>query len=346
MAFYFNEDARVHVNLSNYAWNVIHEDMFVFCRDDLANLSGFINDIILSYYQEADASIQTRCDEIASNYEQLLSEESVNMKIDPSIQYSVIDVVTRSFKNRVIDKINSYPKDKYKKIKLRKNVAEILLDSQEYSFYEDNVSNYIKAIIEEFVRLPFLKRESIICKENHDLIEKAIHSHKRLKIIVGTKKEFEVIPYQITTDKLGMFNYLIGIDVNTKQPVSYRISRLKIKLLSKIGKINKTYEEAILSKLAIVDASFLTKETERIVVRFDSYGLSKYNNQLHMRPQYIEQLDDNCFVFNCSTDQAKFYFLKFGSSALILEPEWLSKSFRNFYNYALQRYNDYFDSNK
>lgn len=340
MGFYFNEDFRIHINLSNYAWNIIYEDMFNFCRDDLDNISGFINDIILNFYQDANASLQIRCDEISSNYEELLSESNLNMKIDPSIQYSVIDFITTSFKTNVIKELNAYPKDSHKKIKLRNATAKILNESQDDPFYNGNAGSYIKALLEEYTRLPFIKREAIFCKQNFETINKAIQSKKQLRITTRTNKEFEAIPYKIMTDRLGIFNYLVAIDSSSHQPVAYRISKVSLKAISKSGRINKESENIINQKLLESDVSFLSKDNIRVIVRLDQYGVQKYNSQLHMRPSYTEILDDGRYVFNCSEDQIKFYFIKFGSSAVIEEPVRLAKTIRNFYRYALNRYQD------
>lgn len=338
MGFYFNEDYRIHINLSNYAWNIIHEDMFNFCRDELTNISGFINEIILNYYQDANASLQIRCDEISSNYEELLSETNLNMKVDPSIQYSVVDFVTTSFKTKVIKELNAYPKDSHKKIKLRNATAEMLQESQEDSFYDGNAGSYIKGLLEEYVRLPFIKREAIYCKKNFEIINKAIHDRKQLRITTRTGKEFEAIPFKVMTDRLGIFNYLVAIDSTSHQPVAYRVSKVKLKTISKTGKIDKKAESIINQRLLESDVSFLTKNNIRVVIKLDQYGIQKYNSQLHMRPSYTEILEDGRYVFNCSEDQIKFYFIKFGSSAVIEEPLALAKSVRNFYRYALNRY--------
>jgi hypothetical protein len=341
MGFFFNDDYRVHINLSNFAWNILNEDMFNFIRDDLNNLSGFINDIFLNFYSEANSSIAYKCDELSSHYEELLSEKSISAKLDPSILYSLIDVVTANYKKQITSIINDYPKERYRKIKLRKNVASILEESDESLYYDNNVGNYLKAIIEEYARLPFLYRENIICKHNYEIINTALRNNKQIRISVRSGKDFEILPYKILNDRLGIFSYLVGIDAESKQTVSYRISKAKMKLLSKSSKITTELKKTISEKISISDVSFLTKDVTRIVVELDEYGIQNYNNQLHMRPNYIELIDSNKFVFNCSTDQIKFYFLKFGSSAKVLEPESLAKSFYKFYKYALSRYQEY-----
>ena len=99
-------------------------------------------------------------------------------------------------------------------------------------------------------------------------------------------------------------------------------------------------EKLILDKLLEVDVSFLTKEVIKVIVQLDKYGVQKYNSQMHMRPNFIDIIDGDKYVFNCSIDQIKFYFLNFGSSAKVLEPESLARSFYGFYKYALSRYED------
>lgn len=338
MGFFFNLDSRIHINLSNYAWNVINEDMFNFYRDDLDNISGFINDVIENFHENANCSIQLRCDEISNNFEELLTDESLKLNIDGSIFYSVINVATDSFKKKAINIINSYPKGTYRKIKLRKNTAIYLQECQEDIFFDGNVGYYIKALIEEYVRLPFNHRENIHCRYNMDLINKAQYSKKQLKIRVRSGKEFEAIPFKIETDKLGIFSYLVAIDVQSRKPVAYRISKCKMNIQSKSGKISKQEEDYLNKKLIETDVTFLTNDTTRVVLKLDKYGIQKYNSQLHLRPSYIEKLEDNRYVFDCSLDQIKYYFIKFGSSVIIEEPNELVDYFRKFYTYALRNY--------
>lgn len=340
MGFIFNTDLRVHLNLSTYAWNIIQEDMFNFSRDSIDNVSGFINDIIENFYTIANSSIQLRCDEISSEIEDLLSDPSLDMKIDGSILYSVISASTKSFKKKVMTEINSYPKGAYKKIKLRKVFSDYLqLSSNEDIYYDGNIGNYIKALVEEYTRQPFISRERIQSKSNIDLINKAISTKKMLKVKVRSGKDYETIPYGIETDRLGMFNYLVGLDSITRRPVAYRISKSTFAISSKNGRLTKDDELHITNKLSSSDVSFLTNEQSKIIVRLDEYGIKKYNSQLHLRPSFIENIG-NKYIFECSEDQIKYYFLKFGSSAVIEEPKKLRDHFRSFYKYALKNYQE------
>ena len=338
MGFQFNDEDRIHINLSEYAWSIINEDIFDFCPEYIGKLSGFINDIICNFHATADASIQDRCDEVSSEYEEILSDKSLNKLIDPSVQYTLIDLVTSKLKRKIIATINSYPKGSYRKIKLRNETKALLEDSQNDVFYQGTVGIYIKALIEEYSRLSFNDREKIICRSKFSTILYSINNKKQLRIKVRSGKEFKAIPYQIMTDKLGAFSYLVGVDSDTKQPVAFRISKSEFKAISANGTIKSEYKMAILEKLKDSDVSFLSRENTRVVIRLNKYGIQKYNNQIHMRPAFVEKIGPDRYVFNCSVDQIKFYFQKFGSSAVIEEPEDLAKNFRDFYYYALQTY--------
>lgn len=338
MGFQFNDEDRIHINLSEYAWSIISEDIFDFCPEYIGKLSGFINDIICNFQGAADASIQDRCDEISSEYEEILSDKSLNNLVDPSVQYTLIDFVTSKLKRRIINTINSYPKGHYKKIKLRNETKALLEDSRNDVYYQGAVGIYIKALMEEYSRLSFNDREKIICKSKINAILYSINNKKQLRIKVRSGKEFRAIPYQIMTDKLGAFSYLVGVDSETKLPVAFRISKSQFKVISARGTIRNEYKTAIYEKLNDSDVSFLSQENTRIVIRLNKYGIQKYNNQIHMRPTYVEKIGSDRFVFNCSVDQIKFYFLKFGSSAVVEEPKDLAKNFRDFYYYAIQAY--------
>lgn len=334
MQFILNNESRVTLNLSLYAYNILNEDSLFFFKDKKNYISTIVNKVFLNYYLEAKASIKSYCDELDQKYSSIL-EDTINSKT----QYSVIQKLIDSKKKEIINEIESYPKEKSVPIKFNKEARKIILDSEEADNYKACLAHYIKAIIEEYTHLPFYQREKIIYKDKFEVVEQAINKKKQLKVIVASNKKFDIIPYKITTDKLSMFNYIVGYYPNEDKVVSYRISRADVKQICKSGIIKAKTKKIIEDKISKYDIPFLTAEPSEddICIELDKTGMSKYNSQLHMRPAY-NRIEGNKYYFSASKKQIKYYFFKFGKNAKVLEPKSLAKEFEDFYKNALNKY--------
>ncbi len=336
MEFVINEENRITLNLSLYAFNILNDDLLIFFDENKQTKSTIINKIFINYYLDARASIKSYGDALSQKFSEILNET-----LDKNKQYSVIQCLVDHKKKESMDEINSYPKGKSLNIKFNKHAREKILKSEEADNYKGCLSHYIKAIVEEYARLPFYQREKIIYKDKFKLIEEAINDKKQVKITVASNKNFDIIPYKITTDKLYMFNYIVGYYPDNESVVSYRISRAEITPLRKGGVIKGKKKEMIEDKISKYDIPFLTSQEsdETICVELDKRGISKYNTQLHMRPMY-DKKEGNKYYFSTSENQILFYFLKFGNSAKVLEPKSLADEFKAFYKSALKNYNN------
>ena len=362
MGFYINEldvNVKQHVNLSNYAWSVIDEDIINFNNSmDKSSFSGFLNTIFKNFYQKSDASISLRNIELLEKLNSLYNLDKKNQK-DKLLTNSFITTLINFNSDNLIKRVKSYPKDEGRKFRLNKDSVEILRESIEVNNYTNSIGLYLKAIYEDYALKPTYIRERIYYKDFIDLIENSINLKKKLKVTLIDKlnnsdeivnRKFYISPYKIKQDKNNMFNYLVCYseeildsgEVLDKKLTSFRISRFKkmdimSSMNSFISKDNiKRIEDALLNN----DVQYLVSDLIDIKIKFTNKGLESFNRQIYMRPNNFEIVDNNTILFKCSEVQAINYFFKFGKNIEILEPKSLRDKFIYRYSKALDIYKE------
>ncbi|MCL2662352.1 MAG: WYL domain-containing protein [Oscillospiraceae bacterium] len=176
------------------------------------------------------------------------------------------------------------------------------------------------------------------------------------------EKPLYILPHSLETDKLSMYNYLIGyarptasfpgtVDSEHFTLESFRLSKIQRAEIDRqqkagSGKLNPEQLRKIKESRAKHGTMFIADEDKihEIVVRFTDEGKRKYINQVHMRPsRYIDserngKVNSDIYVFRCTTHQAMAYFFKFGSDAEILSPSFLREQFKQEYAKAARIY--------
>ena len=80
-------------------------------------------------------------------------------------------------------------------------------------------------------------------------------------------------------------------------------------------------------------------DREPIKVRLTNKGKALFDKIYPYRPT-PKSVDGDVYTFDCSANQALYYFERFGDSALILSPKKLGIFMRNYYFYAYKAYRD------
>ena len=341
MAFIICDDQKQNINLSDYAWNCIYEDMMNFFDGDSSktNLSGFLNIVFKNYYQFSNASISFRINEYKDELNTIFQNEEFN-SIESNILKKIQKNLISSFSKKMKKIENKYPKGEYRKFRLNNaNYSYLTEESTEDKYYQSSSGHYLKLLFEEYTRLTYSEREHIFFRHTFETISDAITNNCLLKLTIKNGKKFEVIPYAIENDKIGILNYLVGYTLDNN-PCSFRISRItNISMLrSKKVKLNNNQKQIIDNILHTQGPQFLAGQIIPIVIKFSDIGLNNYKTQIHLRPKVSNKLDDNTFMFNCSEVQAIYYFFKFGREITIISPKSLRDKFTRFYHAALKNY--------
>lgn len=222
----------------------------------------------------------------------------------------------------------------------------VLFPCREDKYYNDKAGKYVKAVIEEYCRLPLSRRSEICFRDILDTIQNACDNSLILKIRTHSSDLIYVYPYGVQLDTSTGHHYLVGYrakhteeKISAKKMVSLRLSNIQdiraLKDHSFISSDNRArLEKAIRENgCAYIDSGkacdievFLTREGKRL-----------YNTQPANRPVYRE-IKGDIYKFHCTPYQIRVYFFKFGIDARIISPADLANRFRDDYLKAAEQY--------
>ena len=222
-------------------------------------------------------------------------------------------------------------------------------ECNEENYYQRR-GEYIKCVLEEYARLPYVERERIYFSQFITEIQNAISNKNQLQIKTDKDKIFSVWPYKILCDPLNTANYLVGLGYCKEykkeediKPCSFRISSLKSvtskSVTSKSAFPKQLRWENLSQAIASSGVQFLMGTDTEIIVKLTQNGVNKYHRLIHLRPTYTRKQENKQeYVFQCTAAQAEFYFFKFGKDAAILKTDWLRKKFEKMYVEAANAY--------
>lgn len=334
MAFFIsNDEQKQHLNLSGFAFSILENDRIVF---GLQNFASIINTIFYNFKDDAKASISIALDKRRSELTQVLE------KLENPYGEKALARLLTAYKEELLNTVTSYGKGQSFKFRINNENYEYLTSDdrcQEEQYYDEHIGKYIKALIEEYARLPFVAREQIYFAERIERIETAIEKNKWIKVKMQSGAEYDVRPFKLLADKNNTYNYLVALSKDGKA-WSYRISNLKdIKVIkSKAAKINHSEKALLHKELEKKGVQFLGNDSEKIKVLLTDAGKKMYNSMLFLRPDYIDVEEESIYCFDCTALQIEFYFFKFGKEARIVEPQHLKEKFINGYADAMKFY--------
>ncbi|MBM6938932.1 WYL domain-containing protein [Pseudoflavonifractor phocaeensis] len=333
---------KQHLNLSTLAYEVISSDMFTFGEE---KLSGFINTVFEYYYPLAEASIGRSLNRLIGELDKCLS----NIPGDEKTKQQVLERLVSQKKERLIEKAKSYESGKTFKFWLNKRNLEYLTERNseccEERYYTKR-GKYIKCVLEEYARLPYIDREKIYFSPLMEEIQAAIRDKSQLRVVTGRDVIYSVYPYDILSDPLSTTNYLVGYctrygnSEDEKRPCSFRISALKSirQEKSKSAFLKASLWKQLSQTITSRGVQFLVGNETEIHVKLTKAGVTKYRRQTHLRPPFVREQDNGIYVFQCTTAQAEFYFFKFGKDAEIIHPAELRNKFKIMYEAAINTY--------
>ena len=345
----YQEDKQ-YLNLSEYAYQIIRSDMLSF---NCEKIGTFVNQIFHNYYPDAEATISQTLKKKRDEWTAMLS--------DLADCESAVECLLEAEKNRLLEKVNSYPKEQTLKFRLNNENYEYLApDKCEDPFatvtatcpeaeYYPRSSIYMKAVLEEYARKTYYEREGIYYRDIITEIQNALSRDMELRVTIQNGARFYVRPHSIAPDKQCIYHYLVGLSYPvTGKPsdagiFSFRLSRIqKISLhdtVNRSGFIKKATKAEISRLIQEKGAPFVGGSTNTIQVQLTQQGERMYNTILHLRPSYLSREENGphtIYTFECTPQQIEMYFLRFGPDAKILSPEFLAQRFRDFYYSAWQ----------
>lgn len=334
-----SQDCQQRINLSTEALGIMESDMFTF---GIKKRSTFLNHVFNNFYEDADASIEIQCDKERQKLLGILGNFQDREK--------VVECLIKDYKEKLIQRSESYPKEKDIKFRINNENFKYLTEDDTYheeKHYDKRIGKYFKAVIEEYARKTYRERERVYFSEFFLKIKEAIDEKHQISVELFNESIHRISPYKIVVDPLSMYHYLVGEEyANKEEPewktrlFSYRISN--IMGIKPIRSKNKSFSEKEKRKmneeLIKRGPQFMSNEVSEVRVRLTKNGIDKYRRLLHLRPAYCEVVEDNIYIFNCTEAQAEFYFFKFGVDAQILAPPFLAERFKIMYENAAKIY--------
>ena len=289
------------------------------------------------------------------------SMENSNSVGSTSSMDRTIEKLTAAYVEKLREKSTSYAKGKGEKFRLNQENFSYLTDEdsecQEELFYS-SIGQYLKALFEEYASLTHLQREAVYYRSVLETIQQAFDSNSAVRVTHVRGFQFEFQPYRVLSDLSSTYHYLIGystplnMDIDydvTNQPVPCRARPATMRISNiadakvvrrKSGKLTARQKEELKTILNDNGPQFMADDTHEIHVRLTPDGISRYNYQLALRPEYTKIIEPDIYVFRCSERQIEYYFFNFGKDAEILKPENLRKHFARRYREAAEGYGE------
>ena len=336
-------EARQHLNLSELAFDVIENDKYIF--QDHPSRSGILNRIFSVYRDYADASIETACMRFREQLEERL--ESVS---DDTTKEAVISSLIAAYKSELISMATSYPSGHSFKFQLNQENYRFIQEWRDVDdVYASTPGKYIKAVLEEYARKPYVEREMILFRDFIETVNACVESHLSMIVTLYSGLKFEIRPYGVLVDQGNNYHYLVcyakqageqGPDI----ACSFRVTNIREHKLyyGRSGRITEAQRRELERKINTIGVQFLLQTPDLIRVKLTKQGKAMYDSQFHIRPAFVicteSENDEWIYEFNCTQIQAQFYFFKFGRDAEILYPEELRNRFIAQYQEALSQY--------
>ncbi len=327
-------EEKIKIYIPESVNNILLKDMerFEFYKkDDSLNKNEFYNTLIVNYYEQFEES-----------QSKLFSHIRDAIKEKTEISHNEINEIAAEILQYVDVRTYQLDKEKYDVAIAMKPTKKSMDDIgyiQDYLLRDSTLSNYFRNMFASYALLPQDKRETIIFKQNFELVKEAIEKGRKIYFTtINSKNPHIVSPYAIANSKEELFNYLL-CQFNDL-PYSFRMSRIRqIKILNESVERNDEIS-TILDRMDKYGPQFSyepKKADQPIIVRLSERGQKQFKAMYLHRPQPYK-IENDVYYFDCSRAQAFQYFSRLGSNAMVLEPAELVEDLHRFYSYAERKY--------
>lgn len=344
---------KLRLNLSDHAFATLRHDTGIFQTEEPAENripSSIINQIFACYRDASLSSVASALEARRTELEHILVEL-------PDCEVAIQKLLD-SYREQLLTSVRCRLKERGNAFSIRvdkQNLEYLRTDAgqAEYTYYDDRVGLYIKAVIEEYCEQPYAVREKVFYRENCNAILSAIESKNIVKLKLRSKSNASgrlcnnisyMQPICIEDDTEHLYNYVAGMMSSEPggpwKPASVRLSQIQTaERQRRTSSSFSAHKKLIYAEIKKRGIQYLSGDPDliRVVVRFTHYGELQYRKFLHLRPEPVKK-DDLIYEFECSDYQAESYFFKFGENVKILEPQTLADKFKQKYETAAACY--------
>ena len=345
------DEHKVSITLSNMAYRIIESDMKIFHQHKFGR---FINTVITEYKDESIASIRTAARNERERITLLLHPEGGVLS---KSEEATVDLLVASYAQSLRERIHSYKEESHstRKVRINKENFDVLSSDGGTEYYDKedylNAGSYIKALLEDYARQTFTRREGIVFKSIINTINNCKEENRILKVSYtgrdGTTTTYKHKPYKVIIDEQNGYHYYLGLSYDGPDSgVFYpmRVSRISdLRPTSMRSHITEKEKHIINESIKEKGVSYISGDIEVIEVELTPAGVNLYNSIFHLRPVVSEEPSpshngNQIYKFNCTKEQIRNYFFQFGKEAIILTPQELRNEFLWRYKEASNEY--------
>lgn len=305
-------------------------ELFEFTKkDESVNLNAFLKTLIVNYFDQYRHDSEKLMTNIMQD---LTSITSISAKNAAKLADKIVSTYIKNdqFQSKQTSAVTlTVSGSSYDIIKIIEN--NMLKDT--------SLSQYLKDMFNSYLSIPRSEREAIIFKDSYEDISRALKEQKILSFTntnSGDDNAYLVEPYVIAPSKEEQCNYLLCMDRNSKKPRTFRISRLRsVFVTADSFTINPKIQKELQEK-AIRSPHSVSLDVQA-VVRLNKYGVKKFKAITKNRP-IVSKIEGDLYFFDWPELQLEEYFKRFGSDAVVIEPDSLKESIKKFYYYGLREY--------
>ncbi|MBQ6477850.1 MAG: WYL domain-containing protein [Erysipelotrichaceae bacterium] len=327
-------EEKIKIYIPESVNSILLKDMELFeffKKDGSLNKNEFYNTLIVNYYEqyeENQSAIFSHIIGSISEKSSLTETEAKDIAAD-ILQY--VDVRTYQLDRQKYDVAIA--------MKPTRKSSDDIEYIQNCLLGNSTLSNYFRNMFASYSLLPQDKRETIIFKQNFDLIREAIEEDRKVYFTTVKNTAPHIMsPYTIASSREELFNYLIG---NYKDhPYSFRISRIRqVKILNESRDMPEGLVRIFewMEKFGPQFSYDIKKPRTPIIVRLTENGRRQFRSMYLHRPSPFK-IEEDLYYFDCSRSQAFQYFSRLGSNATVLKPEDLADDLYRFYSMAERKY--------
>lgn len=292
-----------------------------------ANLNAFINLLVMNYHE----SFAAREEELRDKLEHALF--GVPEKYSKNALSSIIRIIADREKDGESD-----GRSVALSFKPTKMSEGVFLHIENALLKGESISSFYRRMFLSYSRKTKNEREKIIHKKSYEALLKAIKRGVQVCISLDNGHVYnEASVYAVASARDELFNY--ALLYSDKKNRTFRLAKIKtVSLLLAKSEIPKENAE-MFERQILCGAQYpiYSTDNEPIKVQLSKKGVELFNKIYLYRPIPVS-VEGDVYTFNCSANQALYYFERFGSEALILSPKKLGIFMRNYYFYALKKY--------
>lgn len=202
----------------------------------------------------------------------------------------------------------------------------------------ETISAFYRRMFMSYAAKPKDERERIIHKSNYELLLSAIAEGRQVCLSLENGVVYNnASVYAVEASRDELFNYALLF--SDKKNRTIRLAKIRtVSLLAGSAQIPEA-AAGLFARQVAAGAQYPMYSTDRdpIRVQLTEKGKFLFEKIYLYRPVPVSVSGD-VYTFDCSANQALYYFERFGSEALILSPKRLGIFMRNYYYFALKKY--------